>query len=78
MPQIRFIIHTVSSARDRNGNCYHFSRVTSTITGRSMVMHSDEVKNVPSRVMKCMKLSWDDIYYRDQQTDERILFEELG
>lgn len=36
LPHIRFIVETVTSERDRNGNCYHFARVTSTVTGKTL------------------------------------------
>lgn len=40
-PAIRFIVETVSSETDRNGNRYHWARITSTITGRSIRFHSN-------------------------------------
>jgi len=38
MPAIRFIVSTHSSARDRNGNCYHFATITSTETGNRLAI----------------------------------------
>lgn len=37
---IRFLIHTTVSKRDMYGNCYSYSSVTSTKTGRSLVISS--------------------------------------
>lgn len=37
-PTIRFIVEQVSSARDRNGNCYHFAHITSTTTGKRLTI----------------------------------------
>lgn len=33
---IRFLIHTVSSLTDINGNRYHFATITSTVTGKEL------------------------------------------
>jgi hypothetical protein len=35
---IRFICETFTSERDRNGNCYHFAVITSTSTGKRLVI----------------------------------------
>lgn len=35
---IKYIVHTVSSETDTNGNRYHFARITSTKTGNSLVI----------------------------------------
>jgi len=35
---IKYIVHTTTSNRDLNGNCYHFARITSTKTGKSIVI----------------------------------------
>lgn len=37
-PAIRFLVHTVTSALDGNGNRYHWARVISTMSGRSLVI----------------------------------------
>lgn len=37
---IRFLIDTTVSKRDINGNCYNFSVVTSTKTGKHLVIDS--------------------------------------
>lgn len=44
-PKIRFIIETVSSAPDVNGNTYHRSCITSTMTGKSIVFEADGRRN---------------------------------
>lgn len=52
-PAIRFIVHTVTSERDSNGNTYHFATVRSTITGKTLnVVGVGGSSNVPGRVMK--------------------------
>lgn len=38
LPRIRFIVDTYTSARNRSGNCYHWSRITSTLTGKSLAL----------------------------------------
>ncbi len=45
MPVIRFIVETYSSAFDRNGNRSHWSRITSTMTGKSYESISDGQRN---------------------------------
>ena len=35
---IKYIVQTTTSVRDYNGNCYHFARITSTKTGKSIVI----------------------------------------
>lgn len=44
-PKIRFLVHTVTSAPDSNGNRYHWARITSTVTGRSLVMLDTTASN---------------------------------
>ena len=43
---IKYIIHTISSYNDYYGNSYHFSRITSTKTGKSLVVDVSSVSNV--------------------------------
>jgi len=38
---IRFLIHTTVKSRDVNGNCYNFSKITSTKTGKSLFVDND-------------------------------------
>lgn len=38
VPAVRFIVHTVTSKPDSSGNRYHWARITSTITGRTMMI----------------------------------------
>lgn len=38
LPAVRFIVHTVSSRPDSFGNRSHWARITSTISGRSMLV----------------------------------------
>ena len=37
---IKYIVHTISSFNDYYGNTYHFARITSTKTGKSLVIDS--------------------------------------
>lgn len=43
--QIKAIVHTISSKRDTNGNCYHYAVVTSTLTGDSLHFHAGGESN---------------------------------
>ena len=36
--EIRFLTHTVTSSRDRDGNCYSYAIITSTKTGRTLTI----------------------------------------
>ncbi len=38
--QIRFLVHTVSSKTDVNGNRYHYAVITSTATGRALAVRN--------------------------------------
>lgn len=37
---IKYIVHTISSLRDVNGNCYHYAIVTSVKSGISIAISS--------------------------------------
>ena len=37
---IKYIVHTTSAYSDLNGNTYHFAKITSTKTGKSLVVNS--------------------------------------
>lgn len=50
MPAIRFIVITHTSASDGNGNRYHFARVTSTATGKSLTFESGGEENAQHMV----------------------------
>jgi hypothetical protein len=39
--RIDYIVETVSSKRDVNGNCYHVATITSTRTGASLAFHAN-------------------------------------
>ncbi len=61
---IKYIIDTVSSLRDINGNCYHFARITSTKTGHSLVIDSvGGDNNANYLVMRLLKLDYSQIHY---------------
>lgn len=58
-PIIRFIVTTVSSECDANGNTYHFARVRSTITGKTFTYESGAPSNAPYEVMRATGLAFD-------------------
>lgn len=69
-PKIRFIVETVSSSRDANGNRYHFARVTSTITGCSISFETGGERNAASMV-KAVGDTWDSIYATECEIPKR-------
>lgn len=60
-PKIRFIVETITSERDRNGNCYHFARITSTLTGRSLSVQVGGNGNARALV-KAVGDTWDSLH----------------
>lgn len=63
LPAIRFIVETISSERDRSGNCYHWSRITSTLTGKSFRFHADGRGNAATLVHKMTGCEYDAIRF---------------
>lgn len=61
---IRFIVDTVSSEFDRNGNRSHFARITSTKTGRGVCLESDGVNNAV-HVLRKAGIEWAEIHATD-------------
>ena len=60
---IKYIIDTISSLRDVNGNCYHFARITSTKTGHSLVIDSvGGDSNAPALVRRLLDLDFSQIH----------------
>jgi hypothetical protein len=60
---IRFIVETVSSATDTNGNRYHFATVTSTKTGRYLYLDSvGGDSNAHSLIKSTLELDWEEIH----------------
>ena len=58
---IRFLIHTVSSLTDTNGNRYHYATITSTKTGRELRIKSlGGPSNAQALVRKVAE--WDEIH----------------
>ena len=55
---IKFIIIKSNSKRDRNGNVYTYSTITSTKTGKSIKVWED----ASLKVKELLSLSWDEIY----------------
>jgi len=65
---IRFLIHTTVKSRDVNGNCYNFSKITSTKTGKSLFVNSgwgSDGGNIKSLVKRAGKLEWSEMHYTE-------------
>lgn len=65
---IKYIIHTFVSKRDRSGNCYNYSIITSTKTKKSLVVNDGYGSNgnsTVSIVRELMGLEWPEIYYAE-------------
>ena len=68
---IRFLIHTVSSLTDINGNRYHFATITSTKTGNTL--HIKQVggeSNARALLRKHTDADWEEI--NSTQSDLKI------
>ena len=64
---IRFLIDTTVSKRDMYGNCYSYSTVTSTKTGRSLVINSGAMSsgcNVKG-ILRSAGLEHSEIHYAE-------------
>ena len=60
---IRYIVETISSKTDRNGNRYHFARVTSTLSGNSLVIdHVGDESNAASLVRRLTGADWSEVH----------------
>ena len=59
----QFIIETITSKRDINGNCYHFAIITSTLTGRQLMTQVNGDSNATAMVKRLLDLDWSDIHY---------------
>ncbi len=59
---IKYIIETISSLRDRNGNCYHFARITSTKTGNSLTVDVASASNASGMVRRLLNLPWNAVH----------------
>lgn len=53
--KILYVIETVSRAIDRNGNRYHFARITSTVSGRDLVIRDTSPSNGRHYVLKSLE-----------------------
>ena len=63
---IRFLIDTTVKARDVYGNCYNFSKITSTKTGKSLYVDSgwgSNGGNIKSKVKRAANLDFSELYY---------------
>jgi hypothetical protein len=47
-----FIVETFSRKRDTNGNTYHCARITSTLTGRALILRSLNDVNQAYRIVR--------------------------
>ena len=64
---IRFIVETVSSKTDINGNRYHFATVTSTKTGKTLNLASVGGDSNAVRLVKSkLDLDWSEIHSTNQ------------
>jgi hypothetical protein len=59
---IRFIVHTISSMRDRSGNCYHFARIVSTRTGKRLHFHADGPGNAKYLLGRVLGMDYSEQY----------------
>lgn len=79
-PTIRFIISTTVAKRDIYGNCYNFSQVTSTLTGRSVTINSgwgSDGSNVRA-LLRSQGLEWSQLYYCERVIGKRDYKRELA
>ena len=61
--KIRAIVHTFTSERDRNGNCYHAARVTNTDTGASITIgHVGGQQNASAEVRRLLGFNHEGVY----------------
>ena len=68
---IKYIVHTTSSYSDLNGNTYHFARITSTKTKKSLVISEVGGTSNAAGLLFRLKLAqgWHEVY--DVQTWEK-------
>lgn len=59
---IRYIVETITSERDVNGNCYCFAVVTSTKTKARILFNTGGKSNAIHDVMRLLDLTWKDVY----------------
>ena len=49
---IKYIVHTISSYNDYYGNTYHFARITSTKTGKTLVVDVGSESNASNLLFR--------------------------
>ena len=60
---IRFIVETISSKTDLNGNRYHIATVTSTKTGKYLYLDSvGGDSNAPGLIKRLADLDWEELH----------------
>jgi hypothetical protein len=61
---IKYIVETTSSYSDLNGNTYHFARITSTKTNRSLVIDSIGGSSNAAGLLFRLKVAndWSEVY----------------
>ena len=69
---IKYIVETTSSYSDLNGNTYHFARITSTKTKRSLVIDNVHGSSNAAGLLFHLKVTndWSEVY--DVQKWEKI------
>jgi len=58
---IKLLVHTITSKRDMNGNCYHSATFTSTVSGSSFNMPDTGGENNATHFARKAGLNWDEI-----------------
>ena len=61
---VKYIVDTTTSYRDVNGNCYHFARITSTKTKKSLVIKNLGGHSNASALLFRLNLAndWSEVY----------------
>lgn len=70
---IRFLIDTTVSKRDVSGNCYHYSVVTSTKTGRNLIVATgwgSDGGNIRA-LLRNAGLEWSELHYSERVIGKR-------
>lgn len=61
--KIRFIVETFTRKRDVNGNTYHCAVITSTLTGKELLLASvDGLNNALGLLRNLLKCEWSEVH----------------
>lgn len=80
LPALRFIVDTYCSTPDRSGNVNRWARITSTVTGRSLSVHTvGGARNIPGAVFKALDPQrprdfdvWSWLHYGEQDIPRKL------